>query len=127
MRKTAVLIVASASLLFSAPAFAGVEKGVLVIRGPGKAVAERSVERTVRVWRGERAAIVAGEELAGADTPKISAAKESTVVILRCGRGLNRLRTQGFYSGHPGGPSRRFTQGFYSGGPDYRRCVRVST
>lgn len=94
----------------------------MVIRGPGGVEAQRSAERGVRVWRGERAAASVETTLAGADAPK-AVSIEKRVIIVRCGRGLNHLRTQGFYAGHPGGPSRRFTQGFYSGGPDYRRCA----
>lgn len=120
------LIGALASAVMASTASAGVEKGVLVIRGPGTAVAERGVERNVRVWRGERSTPQVAVELAGADAPKLSASPEK-IVVIRCGRGLNRLRTQGFYSGHPGGPSRRFTQGFYSGGADYGRCTRISS
>jgi hypothetical protein len=128
MSKRAFLSIAAAlaAMASAASAEAAMERGVLVIRGPGGAVAERSLERNVRVWRGERAAPSVATELAGAEAPKLAASPEK-IIVIRCGRSLNRLRTQGFYSGHPGGPSRRFTQGFFSGGPDYRGCVRVSS
>ncbi len=128
LRRAAIGLWAAMAAGFAAPAEAAVEHGVMVIRGPGDASAERSVERNVRVWRGERAAAPALAEtaLAGGNLTK-AAPQETKIIVIRCGRGLNHLRTQGFYSGHPGGQSRRFTQGFYSGAPDYRRCVQVAS
>jgi hypothetical protein len=83
--------------------------------------ATRSVERGVTVWRaapslayelegGEDAALI---EEAPAETTKV-------IVVHHFHSRMKHLRTQGFYSGHPG-KSRRFTQGFYSGPVDKGR------
>lgn len=83
------------------------EKGVSVYRGP-------------RMLAGEAPPPAEAEPPPAADTTKV-------VVVHHYHSKIRRLRTQGFYSGHPG-ESRRFTQGFYSGAVDkgrssHRHCA----
>lgn len=70
-------------------------------------------EEGVKVYRG---APTKREKLAGAPAPltRIVVARKEVIIEHHYHSRIRRLRTQGFYSGHPG-KSRRFTQGFYSG------------
>lgn len=70
-------------------------------------------EEGVKVYRG---APTKREKLAGAPAPlaRIVVARKEMIIEHHYHSRIRRLRTQGFYSGHPG-KSRRFTQGFYSG------------
>lgn len=126
-QSTVAVIAALLALGFGADAAAGgvdaeTDKKPAVIRmGGGESRIRISHENGVAVYRGEPAR---GEALAGGTTPAI---KEKTLVVIRkkiiehrYHARIRHLRTQGFYSGHPG-KSRRFTQGFYSGPVDKGR------
>lgn len=95
-----------------------VEHGVVVWRGAGDS-ASRSVQRDVRVWRGEAPQAAVGQALAGGAPAAI--VRQRTVIVYCGASRRDRLRTQGFYSGHPLGPMPRFSQGFYSGAPERMR------
>lgn len=130
-RKTIMLPLIAAAVIVGAPVSAladGAEpsNGVRVQLGAAKLndAASQGVsvrtEHGVKVYRAKPSLAIM---LAGPPepAPQGKAASEPcrTVVIERhYYTRLRRLRTQGFYSGHPG-KSRRFTQGFYSGSVDW--------
>lgn len=111
---TALLLVSDAAM-----ADAG---AVTVWRGStGASGVERASTAGVTVYRAPRPV---EDELAGAGSAQ--SMPDTQVIIVECRRPPWRIvRTQGFYSGHPGS-SRRFTQGFWSGPADLpKSSVRV--
>ncbi len=94
----------------------------LQLGGGGSAyAASKSTERGVTVWRAAPSTLI---ELEGDDEALIDEAPPATrevIVVHHYHSRIKHLRTQGFYSGHPG-CSRRFTQGFYSGPVDKGRA-----
>ncbi|MGE0409863.1 MAG: hypothetical protein AB7P23_11465 [Amphiplicatus sp.] len=75
-----------------------------------------TTQNGVRILRGAPALLGAA-----APAPQPPAAAATRVVVVNHDHSrIRHLRTQGFYSGHPG-KSRRFTQGFYSGPVDKGR------
>lgn len=123
MRPWPIAAAAALFLAFSpALAQAGGEAPAQAVRlqlggGSAQSGVKASEEGGVSVWRG--AAQTAGELAGAPSAAPASAAHVKIVVIHRRDTRLNRLRTQGFYSGHPG-RSRRFAQGFWSGPADWR-------
>jgi hypothetical protein len=85
------------------------------------AATSRSVERGVAVWRGPKSVDL---DLDGAGAAQAPASEATTIVLDISLRPRRFLRTQGFFSGHPGS-SRRFTQGFWSGPVDLGDRPRV--
>lgn len=80
-------------------------------------------EKGVAIYRGPRS--LAGAPLAASAedaAPPPQAAAKTVIVEHHYHSKIRHLRTQGFYSGHPG-TSRRFTQGFYSGPADKGRSA----
>jgi hypothetical protein len=111
----------AAMALAAAPAGAqnilqlGGAKGERVAASPGVA---RKSEHGVTVYRGAKPVAT---ELAGAGpAPAATMISKTIIVEHHYHSRIRHLRTQGFYSGHPG-KSRRFTQGFYSGPVDKGR------
>jgi hypothetical protein len=103
---------AFASLLFSQALLC--EAGAAIHRGGGASEIARTSERGVTVYRAPKPV---ESELAGG-APRRAAGAEVEIIVVECRRPPERfVRTQGFYSGHPG-TSRRFTQGFWSGPVD---------
>ncbi|NWG70354.1 MAG: hypothetical protein HXY23_01930 [Parvularculaceae bacterium] len=92
---------------------------VTVWRGAsGASNIERAVVSGVSVYR---AAKPVESELAGAAPPRVGQSTE--IIIVERRRPPKRfMRTQGFYSGHPG-DSRRYAQGFWSGPVDLPRST----
>ncbi|MEX0645718.1 MAG: hypothetical protein WD076_10430 [Parvularculaceae bacterium] len=115
----AFLLIAAAPL--AARADGTQSSGVRLQLGGGGAAyaATKSTERGVTVWRATPSIMI---ELLGDDEALIDEAPSTkeVVVVHHFHSRMKHLRTQGFYSGHPG-CSRRFTQGFYSGPVDKGR------
>lgn len=107
------------ALFFAGEAAMAGAGAVTVWRGSsGVSGVERTTAAGVTVYRAPKPI---ESELAGAGpAPAMS---ETTIVVVECRRPPKRfMRTQGFYSGHPG-YSRRFTQGFWSGSVDVPRST----
>ena len=128
MNKHSLICALIAGLAFGAPTIAladGAEpaSGVRLWLGgaAGASAAGLKSEGGVSVYRGAAREPSLEVELSGGEPAKTAQSDEAVkvVVVHHYHAKIRRLRTQGFYSGHPG-KSRRFTQGFYSGQePDY--------
>jgi hypothetical protein len=108
---------ALAALLIVAEAAASQAGAVTLYRGSsGASGVTHMAAAGVNIYRGPKPV---EDELAGGEAAY--RAPDSEIIVVECRRRPDRyLRTQGFYSGHPG-DSRRFTQGFYSGPVDLPR------
>lgn len=125
------MAVSIAAALIGAPLAAqadGTESGGVRLQLGGSnsaAGAAKSTEHGVTIWRGQPSlaiGLAGGEE---APAPQAAPASE-LIVVHHFHSSIRHLRTQGFYSGHPG-KSRRFTQGFYSGPVDKGRTIWLQT
>jgi hypothetical protein len=122
MQPNSIIAAASliAALMAAPPAFADgmVSKGA-TIAGSNVVVTK---ENGVTVYRAP-GALLGGGEAPLAPTPEVAVSTTVKVVVVNHYHSkIRHLRTQGFYSGHPG-KSRRFTQGFYSGPVDKGRSA----
>lgn len=106
------VVAALISALTATPADAQQTVSLQLGGGAAKPAATRTSEAGVTVWRGAASPTI---ELAGGpETRPAPACAETSVTVKIIRRPMNRLRTQGFYSGL-GRKGWKFTQGFYSG------------
>lgn len=83
-------------------------------------------ENGVAVYRAPSALLGGGAAPARPAAEEPTAVQTAVIVEHHYHSRIAHLRTQGFYSGHPG-KSRRFTQGFYSGPADKGRSAHRCT
>lgn len=119
MKKVAPIAFAAMLLVLGGNALAAGGPTVTRMGKAGESGVSVSNEKGVRIYRGpaiEREARAGGGE-APSPADKTIIIKKKVIVEHHYHAKIRHLRTQGFYSGHPG-ESRRFTQGFYSGPVD---------
>lgn len=119
MNKSILAAVFCAGALLAAPsAFADGMRDASIAQS--RSAVRLTKENGVAVYRAPSALLGGGVAPAKAITKEPEAAQTTVIVEHHYHSRIAHVRTQGFYSGHPG-KSRRFTQGFYSGPVDKGR------